>query len=84
MAPVAPCRSRPTSDASSGSRRPSTATSKPLAAPAPLSAILRYLNEREFPLRYRLVAMGVHLRLWVVEMKEAVRLLIMRRPPERR
>jgi GT2 family glycosyltransferase len=50
----------------------------------PLSAILRYLNEREFPLRYRLVAMGVHLRLWVVEMKEAVRLLIMRRPPERR
>ncbi len=50
----------------------------------PVFAIQRFLGEREYPLRFRSIAVGVQLRLWLVEMAEAVRLLVLRRPPERR
>ncbi len=50
----------------------------------PLFAIRRFLGEREHPLRFRSIAVGVQLRLWLVEMAEAVRLIVLRRPPERR
>ncbi len=40
----------------------------------PVVAIVRFLGASEWPLRYRAVAIGVVLRLWFVEMAEALRI----------
>lgn len=41
----------------------------------PARAIRRFLGDGRFPLRYRLLAAAIQLRLWGVELAEAVRLL---------
>ncbi len=51
---------------------------------APFLASFRFMRNTRYPLRERLVASGVRLRLWGVELAEAFRLLVLRRSPERR
>lgn len=53
----------------------------------PLREMAGYLagaEARRWPWRWRLAACGVRLRLWGVELAEVARLIILRRPPERR
>lgn len=42
----------------------------------PVIAIGRFLRQSDHPMRYRLIAVLVHLRVWGVEMREALRLLV--------
>jgi hypothetical protein len=53
----------------------------------PLREMAGYLFSPEAPpppWRWRLIACAVRLRLWGVELAEGWRLLVLRRPPERR
>lgn len=50
----------------------------------PVRDMAAYLRDRRHPLRHRLVAGGIRLRLWAAELAEMARLLLLRRPPERR
>lgn len=50
----------------------------------PFREMLAYLRNRDFPIRWRLLAGLVRLRLWLSELAEMGRILILRRPPERR
>ena len=50
----------------------------------PLREMLAYLRNRDFPMRWRLIACAVRLRLWLSELTEMGRILILRHPPERR
>lgn len=40
----------------------------------PLSAVWRFLLERQQPPRFRLIAVAVQMRIWMVDMREALRL----------
>lgn len=50
----------------------------------PLREMLAYLQNRDFPIRWRLIACAARLRLWFSELAEMGRILILRHPPERR
>ena len=49
----------------------------------PVRSFVRLLRQTQFPLRYRLLACAIQLRLWGVELVEAVRLLAGGRPERR-
>ena len=49
----------------------------------PLLAVSRFISERQQPWRYRVVAVAVQFRIWLVDMREAVRLGV-GADPERR
>ena len=50
----------------------------------PFREMLAYLRSTDFPIRWRLIACAARLRLWLSELAEMGRILILRRPPERR
>lgn len=50
----------------------------------PMRETLTYLRNRDFPLRWRLIACAARMRLWAEELAEMGRILILCQAPERR
>lgn len=49
----------------------------------PTLAFWRFMRKNQFPLRYRLVAMLIQLRIWPVEIREALKLTLFTQPERR-
>lgn len=50
----------------------------------PVREMTAYMFEKNYPIRWRLVACRIRLHLWGVELREIYRLIVLRQAPERR